>query len=278
MAMETQTRFNLLYFVFAVIALLLLQQWWQAAQTIEVLPYSEFEKLLAEGRIAEVAVGEKFITGKLKSPEGRKSTVVANRVEPDVAERLSKYGVPFSQVTESTLLRDILSWVVPALVFFGIWYYLAQRMASQQGGIGGLMSIGKSRAKVYVEKQTGVTFADVAGVDEAKAELQEVVEFLKDPKKYGRLGARIPKGILLVGPPGTGKTLIARAVAGEANVPFFSLSASEFIEMIVGVGASRVRDLFQQAKAAAPAGRSPRWVSPATTSRTPEWRSSSRDS
>ena len=254
MAMETRTRFNLLYFLFAMVALLLVQQWWQAAQTTEVLPYSEFEKLLAEGRIAEVAVGEKFITGKLKSPEGRKSTVVANRVAPDIAERLSKYGVPYSQVQESTLLRDILSWVVPALVFFGIWYFLAQRMASQAGGgLGGLMSIGKSRAKVYVEKRTGVTFADVAGVDEAKAELQEVVEFLKDPKVYGRLGARIPKGILLVGPPGTGKTLLARAVAGEAVVAFFSISGSEFVEMFVGVGAARVRDLFEQARQKAPA-------------------------
>ncbi len=251
--METRARFNLLYFLFAIVALLLVQQWWQAAQTIEVLPYSEFEKLLAEGRIAEVAVGERHITGKLKSPEGRKSTVVAYRVEPGLAERLSKYGVPYSQVHESTLLRDILSWVVPALVFLGIWYLLAQRMAGQQGGLGGLMSIGKSRAKVYVEKRTGVTFADVAGVDEAKAELQEVVEFLKDPKRYGRLGARIPKGILLVGPPGTGKTLLARAVAGEAGVAFFSISGSEFVEMFVGVGAARVRDLFQQARQKAPA-------------------------
>jgi cell division protease FtsH len=253
MAMEKPTRFNLLYFLFALVALLLLQQWWQAAQTVEVLPYSEFEKLLAEGRVAEVTIGERTVTGKLKSPEGRKSVVVAYRVDPGLAERLSKYGVPYSQVQESTLLRDILSWVVPALVFFGVWYFLAQRMASQGGGLGGLMSIGKSRAKVYVEKRTGVTFADVAGVDEAKAELQEVVEFLKDPKVYGRLGARIPKGILLIGPPGTGKTLLARAVAGEAGVAFFSISGSEFVEMFVGVGAARVRDLFEQARQKAPA-------------------------
>ncbi|HEX9182980.1 MAG TPA: ATP-dependent zinc metalloprotease FtsH [Burkholderiales bacterium] len=251
--METQTRFNLLYFLFAMVALLLLQQWWQASQTIEVLPYSEFEKLLAEGRIAEVSVSERHVTGKLKSPEGRKSTVVANRVEPALAERLQKYNVPYSRVYESTFLRDLLSWVVPALVFFGIWYWLGRRMAGQAGGLGGLMSIGKSRAKVYVEKRTGVTFADVAGVDEAKAELQEVVEFLKDPGRYGRLGARIPKGILLVGPPGTGKTLLARAVAGEAGVAFFSISGSEFVEMFVGVGAARVRDLFEQARQKAPA-------------------------
>jgi cell division protease FtsH len=142
---------------------------------------------------------------------------------------------------------------VPALVFFGLWFFVVRKLAEKQGGLGGFMSIGKSRAKVYVEKDTGVTFADVAGVDEAKAELQEVVEFLKNPKDYGRLGARMPKGVLLVGPPGTGKTLLAKAVAGEAGVPFFSISGSEFVEMFVGVGAARVRDLFEQARGKAPA-------------------------
>jgi cell division protease FtsH len=251
--MEKQTKFNLAYFAFTLIAMLLVQQWWQQAQTLEVVPYSEFEKMLADGRIAEVTVGDRQVIGKLKKAEDGKAIVVANRVEPDVAERISKYGVPYTRSYESTLLRDLLSWIVPALVFFGVWYFLARRMAGQQGGLGGLLSIGKSRAKVYVEKQTGVTFADVAGVDEAKAELQEVVEFLKDPRRYGRLGARIPKGILLVGPPGTGKTLLARAVAGEAGVTFFSISGSEFVEMFVGVGAARVRDLFEQARQKAPA-------------------------
>jgi len=251
--MERQTRFNLAYLVFAAFAVLLVQQWWQQAQMLEVVPYSEFEQMLAEGRIAEVTVGDRQIIGKLRKAEGVKQIVVANRVEPDLAERISKYGVPYTRSHESTLLRDLLSWIVPALVFFGVWYFLARRMAGQQGGLGGLLSIGKSRAKVYVERQTGVTFADVAGVDEAKAELQEVVEFLKDPKRYGRLGARIPKGILLVGPPGTGKTLLARAVAGEAGVAFFSISGSEFVEMFVGVGAARVRDLFEQARQKAPA-------------------------
>jgi cell division protease FtsH len=251
MPLPKRTRFNLVFLVLAV-AVMLGVQWWQAAQTMEVLPYSDFERLLAEGRIAEVTVSERQVVGKLKKPEDRKTAVIANRVDPDFADRLSKYGVPFTQAPESTLLRDLLSWVVPALMFFGIWYFLARR-AGQQAGLGGLMSIGKSRAKVYVEASTGVTFADVAGVDEAKAELQEVVEFLKDPKKYGRLGARIPKGILLVGPPGTGKTLLARAVAGEAGVAFFSISGSEFVEMFVGVGAARVRDLFEQARAKAPA-------------------------
>jgi len=250
--METRTRFNVGYLIFALLALLMVQRWWQQAQSVDVVPYSEFEQMLKEGRIAEITVGERLIIGKLKQPEGRKTTVAANRVEPALADRLSKYGVPYSGQVESTFLRDLLSWVVPALVFFGVWMLLARRFAGQQG-LGGFMSIGKSRAKVYVERQTGVSFADVAGVDEAKAELQEVIEFLKDPAKYGRLGARVPKGILLVGPPGTGKTLLARAVAGEAGVPFFSISGAEFVEMFVGVGAARVRDLFDQARQKAPA-------------------------
>src|SRR5713226_148337 len=251
--MERRAQFNLAYLLFALIAMLALQQWWQRAQTVEVVPYSEFEKLLAEHRIDEVVISDQRITGKLKTAEGGKTVAVANLVPPDLAERLSKYDVKYTRVYESTFLRDLLSWILPALIFFGVWYLLARRMASQQGLGGGFMSIGKSRAKIYVENKTGVTFADVAGVDEAKAELQEVVEFLKEPKKYGRLGARVPKGVLLVGPPGTGKTLLARAVAGEAGVSFFSISGSEFVEMFVGVGAARVRDLFEQARQKAPA-------------------------
>src|SRR5438034_1015751 len=251
--MERRTKFNVFYVLFAVLAMLAVQEGWRRAQTIEVVPYSEFEKYLEEDRIAEVIVSDQHITGMLKKPEGSKTVVVANLVPPQLADRLSRYDVKYTRVVESTLLRDMLSWVLPALVFFGIWYLLARRM-SQGGGLGGgFMSIGKSRAKIYVEAKTGVTFGDVAGVDEAKAELQEVVEFLKDPKKYGRLGARVPKGVLLVGPPGTGKTLLARAVAGEARVPFFSISGSEFVEMFVGVGAARVRDLFEQARGKAPA-------------------------
>src|SRR5688500_8113195 len=252
--MERSTRFNVGYLVFALLAIFMLQQWWQQAQTVEVVPYSEFEKLLSEGKIAEVVDSDSRITGNLTGNGSGKKVAVATLVQPDLAARLSKFGVSYTQVHESTFLRDILSWVVPALVFFGIWYLLVRRMAGQQGGLGGgFMSIGKSRAKVYVEKKTGVTFGDVAGVDEAKGELQEVVEFLKDPKRYGRLGARVPKGVLLVGPPGTGKTMLARAVAGEAGVPFFSISGSEFVEMFVGVGAARVRDLFEQARQKAPA-------------------------
>ena len=249
--MERRTRFHVAYVVFALLAMILIQEAWQRAQTVEVLPYSDFEKLLAEGKIAEVVVDDTHITGKLKSPQGGKTVAIANRVEPQLAEQLKKYDVKYTRVHQSNFVRDLLSWIVPALVFFAVWYFLARRVSQGLGG--GFMSIGKSRAKIYVESKTGVTFADVAGVDEAKAELQEVVEFLEDPKKYGRLGARVPKGVLLVGPPGTGKTLLARAVAGEAGVSFFSISGSEFVEMFVGVGAARVRDLFEQARAKAPA-------------------------
>ncbi|GAB1388866.1 ATP-dependent zinc metalloprotease FtsH [Rubrivivax sp.] len=239
----------------AIFALIWIQSAWQAARTVEPVPYSEFEKALAEGRVAEIIVGETTITGKLKAPDaGGKTVIVANRVDPALAERLSKYNVPYTRVVESTFLRDLLSWVAPAAIFFGLWFFFIRRMVDKQGGaLGGFMSIGKSRAKVYVEKNTGVDFTDVAGVDEAKAELQEMVSFLKDPQAYGRLGARMPRGVLLVGPPGTGKTLLAKAVAGEAGVPFFSISGSEFVEMFVGVGAARVRDLFEQARAKAPA-------------------------
>jgi cell division protease FtsH len=233
------------------VAMLVIQEAWQRAQTVEVLPYSEFERLLKEDKIDEVTVSDRHITGKLKGSDTGKKVAIANLVEPNLASRLDQYGVKYTRVYESTFLRDLMSWVLPALIFVGIWFFLARRMSQGLGG--GFMSIGKSRAKIYVENKTGVTFSDVAGVDEAKAELQEVVEFLKDPKKYGRLGARVPKGVLLVGPPGTGKTMLARAVAGEAGVPFFSISGSEFVEMFVGVGAARVRDLFEQARAKAPA-------------------------
>jgi len=250
--MAPKTQWNVGYWLLAMFALLALQNLWQVSR-VEPVPYSEFEKALADGRVAEVVVNDRTVTGKLKTPEANgKTAIVATRVEPDLAQRLSKYDVPYSRVIESTLLRDLLSWVVPTLVFFGLWFFLFRRFADRQG-LGGFMSVGKSRAKVYVQKDTGVTFADVAGVDEAKAELQEIVAFLKDPQGYGRLGARMPKGVLLVGPPGTGKTLLAKAVAGEAGVPFFSISGSEFVEMFVGVGAARVRDLFEQARDKAPA-------------------------
>jgi cell division protease FtsH len=174
-------------------------------------------------------------------------------VDPQLAEELAQYKIAFSGERQNTWLQMILSWTIPVLLFFGLWMILLRRMA-QKGGLGGggFMAVGKSKAKIYMEKEVKVSFDDVAGVDEAKAELQEVIEFLKTPEKFRRLGGKIPKGILLVGPPGTGKTLLARAVAGEAGVPFFSISGSEFVEMFVGVGAARVRDLFLQAKEKAP--------------------------
>ena len=177
---------------------------------------------------------------------------MTTRIDPAFAQELEKHGVAFRGGSDQNFFTTLLSWVLPALIFFGIWMFLMRRMAGGGLGAGGLMSIGKSRAKIYVEKDTKTTLADVAGVDEAKAEVQEIIDFLKDPKGYGALGARLPRGVLLVGPPGTGKTLLARAVAGEAGVTFLSISGSEFVEMFVGVGAARVRDLFEQARKMAP--------------------------
>ena len=168
--MEKKDQWNIGYWIVAILLLLMLQGYWQTTQTIEPVPYSEFEKALAEGRVAEVLVSDRTVTGRLKSPDSRgKTTIVATRVEPDLADRLSKYGVPYARVVESTWLRDILSWILPAVVFFGVWFFLFRRFAEKQG-MGGFLSIGKSRAKVFMEKNTGVTFADVAGVDEAKAD------------------------------------------------------------------------------------------------------------
>jgi cell division protease FtsH len=173
-------------------------------------------------------------------------------VRSELAQILSKYDVKFYGERQSGLIKSLISWILPTLLFVLIWVFVIRRMGGMGMGGDGLMAVGKSKAKIYVEKDTKVTFADVAGVDEAKAELQEIIDFLKNPGQYGKLGARLPKGILLVGPPGTGKTLLARAVAGEAGVPFFSISGSEFVEMFVGVGAARVRDLFEQARKHAP--------------------------
>jgi cell division protease FtsH len=240
-------------YIFAAGIGMVLLQWVLATyNTVDTIPYSEFEQLVAQGNVTEVAVGQDAIQGKLKDKlASGKSAFATARVDPSLAEKLEAKGVVVTGVPSGGLFQTILSWLVPALMLYLIWIFLGRRIADRQG-FGGLMSIGKSRAKVYVEKDTKVTFADVAGVEEAKFELQEVVSFLKDPKSYGRLGAHVPKGILLVGPPGTGKTLLARAVAGEAGVAFFSISGSEFVEMFVGVGAARVRDLFEQARKAAP--------------------------
>ncbi|MFN3515347.1 MAG: ATP-dependent zinc metalloprotease FtsH [Phenylobacterium sp.] len=246
--MNKQARFHVAYWLIAFLGVLAIQHYIGVATQVAQIPYSQFERLLREGKIAEVGISDEFVQGRLKQPVQGKSAFVSARVEPELARELDKYGVVYSGQVESTFLRDLLSWVVPVLLFFGLWAWL-----SRKAGPAGLMQVGRSRAKVYVEADTGVTFSDVAGVDEAKAELQEIIDFLKSPQEYSRLGGRMPKGILLLGPPGTGKTLLAKAVAGEAKVPFFSISGSEFVEMFVGVGAARVRDLFQQARERAPA-------------------------
>ncbi len=250
--MDRKQQINVGYALLAFLLLMMFQSWWVASRQIETIQYSEFQQLLDEGAVDEIRVSSAYIEGKLKTPtESGAQYFRTTRVELDLAELLAKQNVHFAGVIESTFLRDLLSWVIPILILIAFWMFMIRRFAEKQG-FGGLMQVGKSRAKVYVVKDTKVSFADVAGVDEAKEELQEVVNFLKDPQTYGRLGARIPKGILLVGPPGTGKTLLARAVAGEAGVPFFSISGSEFVEMFVGVGAARVRDLFEQAGKAKP--------------------------
>jgi cell division protease FtsH len=230
----------------------LLIQMWESGQSVATIPYSKFEDLLEEGKVKEVIVTDNTLRGELTEPIDGKTRFVTNQVDPKLAESLRGHGVEFSQQEQSELGRALLSWLLPLLLILGFWFFLSRRMAGLGGPGAGLMSVGKSKAKVYMEADTGVSFADVAGVDEAKQELQEVVAFLKDPKSHGRLGARMPRGILLVGPPGTGKTLLARAVAGESGVPFFSISGSEFVEMFVGVGAARVRDLFVQARQQAP--------------------------
>jgi len=247
-----QTGFNLGYVLIAVMGVLVLQDFWMRRQAVATIPYSEFQKLVREDKIANVVVGQDQLSGEFKEAIGGKKRFIAVRVDADIAKELDQHGVEYRGQFESNFVSLLLSWMVPIAIFGGLWIFLGRRMAKQLGGPGGLMAIGKSKAKVYVETDTKVTFADVAGVDEAKTELQEVVAFLKDPKQHGRLGARMPKGVLLVGPPGTGKTLLAKAVAGEAAVPFFSISGSEFVEMFVGVGAARVRDLFEQARAKAP--------------------------
>jgi cell division protease FtsH len=240
------------YTVAAVIGVLLIQYFWVSYTQVETIPYSEFERLLGEGKVAEVSVGVDAIQGTLKEPlPSGKRAFFATRVDPQLARQLAAHNVVVKGVPSGGLFETILSWAIPAVIFYLVWLLVLRRLAERQG-LGGLMTVGKSRAKVYVETNTKVTFKDVAGVDEAKFELQEVVAFLRDPRAYGRLGARVPKGILLVGPPGTGKTLLARAVAGEAQVAFFSISGSEFVEMFVGVGAARVRDLFEQARKNAP--------------------------
>jgi cell division protease FtsH len=265
---KRKQRFSIGYFIVAMVILFLLQYYF-AAPKVETIGYSQFKSLVKKGRVTNLVINDETIRGEIK-PEGVKEVLspeqlkargdgnkddkinlpfVTVRIEdPDLIDELEAAGVPFKGEVVSQWLPTLLSWVVPVALFFLLWSYLFRKM----GAGGSLMQFGKSKAKVYIEKKTGVTFADVEGIEEAEEELAEVVEFLRTPQKYQRLGGRIPKGVLLIGPPGTGKTLLARAVAGEAGVPFFSISGSDFVEMIVGVGAARVRDLFAQAVQHAP--------------------------
>ncbi len=251
--MDKKTQPRTWYWLVVILGILLVQELWFPGVRPKMISYSEFQRYLEQGLFEEISIGGQKIHGVLAQPfEGGGKHVVTTRVDPLLADELAQFDVEFSGVVENHFVSNILSWILPALFFVGIWMFVIRRVAKEQGGMGGFMTIGKSKAKVYVEQQTGVSFEDVAGVGEAKAELQEVVSFLKEPERYTRLGAHVPKGILLLGPPGTGKTLLARAVAGEAQVPFFSINGSEFVEMFVGVGAARVRDLFDQARQQAP--------------------------
>ena len=267
-----KTQFSLIYVLIAAVVLSVVQSWLVAPQTVEI-PMSRFLALVREEKVDKVAVTDREIQGTLKpgalpapaprpgdrvrsffgaepGPTVFRTTRIPGVDDSSLVKELEAHKVEFAGRIETTFWRDLLfGWVLPLAVMAGIWIFLMRRIG---GGPTQALSFGRSKAKIYDRRELKTTFADVAGVEEAKAELVEVVDFLKNPKKYQRLGGRIPKGVLLVGPPGTGKTLLARAVAGEADVPFFFLSGSEFVEMFVGVGAARVRDLFEQAKEKAP--------------------------
>ena len=251
--MDKRYQAYILFFIFGYIFVLLAQDFIAEGRSYEPIPYSEFRHHLEQGIINTLDVSSERIKGTYNTPLSDGTTgFTTYRIDPTLANDLAQYDVTFNGAPSESWLTSLLSWLLPFLLVFAIWGFFLRRMVSSQGGLGSMMTLGKSKARVYVETETKVTFADVAGIDEAKDELKEVVAFLRDPQRYGRLGAHVPKGILLVGPPGTGKTLLARAVAGEAGVPFFSISGSEFVEMFVGVGAARVRDLFEQAAKATP--------------------------
>ncbi len=249
--MQKHHKFSIWYFLLAIWGVLLIQNFLANTFAVKTVPYSEFIEYLESGRVAEVAVGPNPIQGRLvPETEGDRDQYFKTvRVATDMAELLNRYKVKYAGTIESTLVRDIISWVLPIFIFFGIWFFLMKKMMPQQPGF---MSLGKSKAKIYKQEDTGITFEDVAGVEEAKTELAEIIDFLRSPDKFTDFGAHMPKGLLLVGPPGTGKTMLAKAVAGESSVPFYSISGSEFVEMFVGLGAARVRDLFEEAKKNAP--------------------------
>ena len=248
MKIEKKTQLTIAYAILTLLLLLSLQNFFQ--NQIQSVPYSQFRFWVEEGMIQECTIGTEWIRGKVVDGGEERGFTTGRIEDPGLVALLEENQVRYSRQVENTWFTTLMSWILPALIFVGIWMFMARRIG---GGSGGLMSIGKSKAKVYMEKGTGITFEDVAGVDEAKEELREVVEFLQTPARFQALGGRIPRGVLLAGPPGTGKTLLAKAVAGETEVPFFSISGSDFVEMFVGVGAARVRDLFEQAKKHAPA-------------------------
>jgi cell division protease FtsH len=243
-----KAHFTIWYFVIAFLIILLVQNYIVTRKTEDVIPYSEFKESLRTGNIKDLTITQESISGERETEKGLRRFQAVRVEDSDLVKDLEANHVKFTGKVDSKWLTNILSWIIPLVFFFFIWRILFSRIGPETS----VMSFGKSRAKIYAEKEKKITFADVAGIDEAKEELKEVVEFLKTPGKFQRLGGRIPKGVLLVGMPGTGKTLLARAVAGEANVPFFSISGSDFVEMFVGVGAARVRDLFAQAQNHAP--------------------------
>jgi cell division protease FtsH len=248
-ALPPKANFSVWYFLITFMLIIYLQQYFLSAK-VETISYSQFKQNLVAGNVAKLIISPENITGTLKESDKKSDQAfITLRVDdPNLVKQLDEHKIDYSGHYESKLLASILSWVIPLAIMLLIWRYAMKKMSPGMGAF----SFGKSKAKLFAENETMVTFADVAGIDEAKEELQEVVEFLKNPAKFQKLGGRIPKGVLLVGPPGTGKTLLAKAVAGEAKVPFFSISGSEFVEMFVGVGASRVRDLFSQAAVQAP--------------------------
>jgi cell division protease FtsH len=243
-----KTNFTVWYFVIAFLLILLVQNYFVSKGSEDVISYSEFKESVRAGRIKELTITFETISGEWTTEKGTRKFQTVRVEDPDLVKELETQKVKYAGKIDSKWVTSILSWIIPLIFFILIWRFLFSRMGPETS----VMSFGKSRAKIFAEKDKKITFADVAGIDEAKEELKEVVEFLKNPGKFQRLGAKIPKGVLLVGTPGTGKTLLAKAVAGEANVPFFSISGSNFVEMFVGVGAARVRDLFAQAQNHAP--------------------------
>ena len=243
-----KTHFTIWYFLIAFLIILLIQNYVVTRRAEDVIPYSEFKESVRSGKIKELTINQEAISGDRETEKGPRRFQTIRVEDPDLVKELEAHHVKYTGKIDSKWLTNILSWILPLALFIFLWRVLLGRIGPETS----FMSFGKSRAKIYAEKEKKVTFTDVAGIDEAKEELKEVVEFLKNPGKFQRLGGKIPKGVLLVGVPGTGKTLLARAVAGEANVPFFSISGSDFVEMFVGVGAARVRDLFGQAQNHAP--------------------------